>query len=837
MQTSDSAGKPSKKGSGLYDRLVDSWTRTSFAHPWRVLLAVLAVAAGAAPFAASLKIDTDMKKLLPRSYPTVRQMDVAIKKVGDLGYFSLVIENENREESLRFAQAFAKKIEGSPYVRTVLFENPTEFLKQYRFVLTPLEDLGRIRREVLKARRKRSPLSLNLEQDGEANSQKPPVPEPQGASEGLETLKKNYTRLNNMRRYHFSEDGRIMAMQIRPRKGVTNLAFVKRMHNYLLDEATALKKNGFSQDMNLHVSGSLKNKLDEYDIIIGDILRSAWSSGLLILVMLVAFFRRPTILALVLAPLAIGLIWTFAVAQMAIGFLNTISAMLFVVLFGLGIDHGIHLMKRLQREVESKEDTLDAVTATLRQTGKAVWVSALTTAGGFLLMLIVDFRGFSQLGFIAGVSMLLITGAYFLGLPALTCVFNRRGLFRKKASQSHNGGRWHRFFQAYGRLPSHVGAFALLGLVAIGVASALRLSFNYDFTTLQGTNVASEAIKKKQAKVYTESLTPGAVVFAPDDTSLDAIIAELKTRRQSDTESPTIDKVISLRTFVPTDQEKRLEVIRDTARLITPMVLKKTEDRTLRKILKDLKRSAKLEPIGMKDVSPEILDFFTPQDGSQSRMIFIFPSIERKHGLSAIAFADDMGPIEVGKESYLITGDMLIFAEILRLVVDQGLMLFGLSLLVIAGLVLWQFKQKASAGLALLALAGGLGLMAVILDVFGVDINLYNMVIFSAVVGMGIDSSIHLTSHWIEARAANDTSDSPALTAARSVGGAVSASALTTVAGYVGMILSNHPGLRSIGILAVIGLVSCWIVTLFLLPIFLKRFDNAPVIASPSHAS
>ena len=140
-----------------------------------------------------------------------------------------------------------------------------------------------------------------------------------------------------MKKNHVSKDGRIVAMQIRPTKATTNLSFLREMRAFLLAEANALKaEQGYSEGMGLYVSGSLQNQINEYEVVVGDLLRSAWVSGVLILGLLIIVFRRFAPIVLVSIPLFAGLTWTFAVAQITIGYLNTISAMLFVVLFGLG---------------------------------------------------------------------------------------------------------------------------------------------------------------------------------------------------------------------------------------------------------------------------------------------------------------------------------------------------------------------------------------------------------------------------------------------------------------------------------------------------------------------
>ena len=162
----------------------------------------------------------------------------------------------------------------------------------------------------------------------------------------------------------------------------------------------------------------------------------------------------------------------------------------------------------------------------------------------------------------------------------------------------------------------------------------------------------------------------------------------------------------------------------------------------------------------------------------------------------------------------------MIFAEIIRLVIDQGLLIFGLSLIAMGFLVAVQFRHFTSTLNVLLALVAGLGLMAVVLWSTDVTtINMYNMAIFAAVVGVGIDSAIHLGARWMELKGdANRLARTM-----ESLGGAVTACAMTTVAGYIGIVFSHHPGLRSIGLLAVVGLLSCWLVALTAFPLYLHR--------------
>ena len=53
-------------------------------------------------------------------------------------------------------------------------------------------------------------------------------------------------------------------------------------------------------------------------------------------------------------------------------------------------------------------------------------------------------------------------------------------------------------------------------------------------------------------------------------------------------------------------------------------------------------------------------------------------------------------------------------------------------------------------------------------------------------------------------------------------GSAALMASLTTMLGYAGLVFAHHPGLRSIGILAVIGMGTCMVSSLVFLPAFLQ---------------
>ena len=79
-----------------------------------------------------------------------------------------------------------------------------------------------------------------------------------------------------------------------------------------------------------------------------------------------------------------------------IGYVNLITAFIFAILLGLGIDFGIHFFARYKEEYGLGKSPLEAMVATHVQCGAASIPAAVTTASAFAALSIADFRGFSQ---------------------------------------------------------------------------------------------------------------------------------------------------------------------------------------------------------------------------------------------------------------------------------------------------------------------------------------------------------------------------------------------------------------------------------------------------------
>jgi len=102
----------------------------------------------------------------------------------------------------------------------------------------------------------------------------------------------------------------------------------------------------------------------------------------------------------------------------------------------------------------------------------------------------------------------------------------------------------------------------------------------------------------------------------------------------------------------------------------------------------------------------------------------------------------------------------------------------------------------------------------------GMKLNFFNIVVLPSVIGIGVDNGVHIYHRYLE------EGPGSLYYVLKNTGLAISMTTLTTIAGYSGLILANHPGLNSIGDLAVIGIISTYVTAMILLPALLQFFEK-----------
>lgn len=128
------------------------------------------------------------------------------------------------------------------------------------------------------------------------------------------------------------------------------------------------------------------------------------------------------------------------------------------------------------------------------------------------------------------------------------------------------------------------------------------------------------------------------------------------------------------------------------------------------------------------------------------------------------------------------------------------------------------FRNSRDALLALVPPLGGALIMFGLMGLLGIDLNPANLIVLPLVLGIGVDDGVHVIHDFREQRGEYKTSPSTI--------NAIVLTSLTSMIGFGSMMVASHRGLYSVGMVLVIGVGSCLIVSLVTLPALLTVLDR-----------
>ena len=161
-----------------------------------------------------------------------------------------------------------------------------------------------------------------------------------------------------------------------------------------------------------------------------------------------------------------------------------------------------------------------------------------------------------------------------------------------------------------------------------------------------------------------------------------------------------------------------------------------------------------------------------------------------------------------------VTGAPVIRVEAGQAVIGAFASAFGYALLAITLLLLLFVRVKRDAVLILLTVLTGGVFTAGLILLFNIPLNFANIIGLPLLLGIGVDSAIHISDRFREEQGRRNIF-------ATSASRGVIISSLTTVFSIGNLAFSAHLGTASMGLLLATGLIAMLIATLLVLPAFL----------------
>ena len=795
------------------------------------LIVALLTALSLTVLATRMKLDTEVLNLLPRGFESVEGLKVYNRDFAQVREltFALVSKPEDADRLEEFAPQFADALRAEPWCARVLAGSPLETpdgVRDLQAIAVPLllnldaaafdETLASLRPAKIQERLSR------LREEIEAGSPRPqfeltldplgviaPALKPFASNSSIEEDQPLTSPDRTMRVF----------LTVTNQKDIGAFECQRLMQavNAFRARASAGWEGG---PLEVLVTGrsayvaeiSLSMRHDIIVTILGSVLLVGG-------VFFIGFKRWWPLIGMGFSLLLCCLV-SLAAGLLIFGELNLVTVGFCAILIGLGVDFAILIFGRYQQARDDGCDHPAAVSEAVKNLGQAVFFGALTTAVGFLALLLSNSAGFTQLGvliaigiFLAGIFMMTI---FFLFLPQKHHVPRPDWIFTLVK----------RYVLWTVRRPLFMLGLSLpvlLLLMAIAISPWPRLIFDASTQSMEPKSSAAghalHTIMDKMPERWEPAIgivrAANAQELHDDWQQIAAHWAELQAAGKIKSFSTPAALTLS---------PERLEANRTKLRAVDFTAARQALERAVAQegfsaetfasaftLLDELRRVA---PTGAA-----IPDWRSSLPGKSSWW-FLVDRYFAHDPLLTTGFVTTHAPITTQTQKQMLTQELP--------VAGVPIVLSGWSF-TLTDLIPWSHRQlilisamMAVFELGLLALlyrdwrlwlihiatlVFAVGAMIATMKLFQLPLNLLNVLAFRLVLAIGVDYGIYVLLVWQKARALE-----------HDVAGVIKPvilAGLTAVAGFGALGLANNPTLAGLGIACAVGIFWSLLATIF----------------------
>lgn len=332
--------------------------------------------------------------------------------------------------------------------------------------------------------------------------------------------------------YPMQNGGYMAALEIRFKDSTTGLKSIQKEIARIDEMLKTMDMSAYDDRISVEYGGGFNDMKEEYNAIVTDIAQSIGLTIFSIFALIAIFFRSIRATLRIFITLLMSTSWALGITFAAIGYLNMITAFIFAILLGLGIDFGIHLYSRYLLERRHGLPVDDALKISIVETGSPLFFGAMTTAVAFFALMLGSFPGFSQFGFVAGLGVIFAFFAMTTIMPSLVHISERIKPSQLKTAQSRGD-----VADATRRrlIPIVISVSLLvLGCVAYCATQIEKIQFEDNFYNLQLKPKAKTGATVLKTEKYVKNSRPSspAIVVLDNLDQVEALEQVLKRDRE-----------------------------------------------------------------------------------------------------------------------------------------------------------------------------------------------------------------------------------------------------------------------------------------------------------------
>jgi len=625
------------------------------------------------------------------------------------------------------------------------------------------------------------------------------------------------------------------------------------------------------------LTGSIVLGRDEYKAFTSD----SWTVSILaligIFILFVISFRMWVSPLLAILTVIMGVTWAMGFSSFLVEYLSMMTAMMSVILIGLGIDFSVHIISGYTEKRNQGLDVQISMQETLLRFGPGIMTGGITTGLAFLTLMISETVGMQEMGLMAGVGIIFTMLATIIILPTMLVIRERllknfnKSLPPKDVSYPFLG-RIAEFTAKYRWI---MGIFFLL-ITGFLFNRGVNMSVDYNYLNMEP--VGLESIKLQEELIEAFDLSSDFVMFTTDN------LEDTRALTRQAREMETTGWVESISDYLPDSDglEEQYRFLQDLRRNLENREIRKQmsshdihmyrkemerleaniielqdlaflggQDKVYDKAIKlvgeagdSLARGNITQFINALDTGLTKLEltYFQQQFSKAFKSTIIemantepltlenLPSEikNRFTGKSGNIFLINVYPEkniwedsrflyrftdEATELSEKATGLPPIFVELMDIMSKDGKKATYLAIIAVFLVLLLDFRSLKYALVGMVPLIFGAIWMTGLMEISGLKFTMMNILAVPLIIGIGIDDGVHILHRWKIEKNLDIVY--------RSTGKAILLTSLTTMLGFGSLWFATYRGLGSMGIALFIGVGTCFLATLFIIPAIL----------------
>lgn len=524
---------------------------------------------------------------------------------------------------------------------------------------------------------------------------------------------------------------------------------------------------------------------------------------LFIIFFLGVYFRKKRAPFIILIPVVFGAVFSLAVIYFLKGSISVIALGTGSVVLGIAVNYSLHVFNHYRHTRNIKELINDlAIPMT---------VGSFTTIGGFLSLQFVESEMLKDLGLFAAFSL--------VGASLSSLIFLPHFIASKKEQADHTAHEFSWIDKIASLKPEYNKylVIIILGLTIFFAFWAGKAGFESD---LQNMNFMSKKLKLSEKKLnQINQYALQSVYLVTEGKTLDDALAnneKIVSQIEKLQDKNIVKKYSGVSSLIISDSLQRIRIQRWNkywtaekkqalmATLVKEGVALKFNASAFDnfKMMLD-KNYAPVDKDAMATVRKSFLDDYITEKPGKTTVVTLVKTTPEKRQEVYNTFENEAHVTVLDKQYLTKRFVEIINSDFTSIALMTSLLVFFVLLLVYGRieLTLVSFIPMAISWVWILGIMG----------LFGIQFNIINIIISALIFGLGDDYSLFIMDGLLQEYKTGKKNLS-------SFKSSIILSAVTTVAGLGVLIFAQHPALRSIALISIIGILCVVIIAQILIP-------------------